>query len=1163
VTDARPRRLSARRTRRSLRRLPLALLCAVAGLAFTSAPAAATLIPNESTSAPTQLTETSALLHGRVEPVTHEEVVSCRFEYLTEAAYQANSAGNRYAGAATAPCSPEPPYTANTNVNAAVSGLLPATTYHFRLSAANATAETSSSDRAFTTPGPPAIDAQSAAVEVHAATLSARIKPFGFDTACQLQYVDEAGFQSSEYAGATTVPCTPEDLGSGFGDQSTSVTLADLAIGTTYHYRFIAHNGATSQSGTTIGADQTFSTFFVEAFSFEDLDEADDPYTQAGGHPYEWTTTIKLNTPPAANLKDVVTELPPGLIGNPTATPACTRYDMSISRCSGAAQVGVIHIEDFGKENLSVGLYHVVPTAAAPAEFGAVIASYARVFIAANVRTGGDYGVTAESLNASAQAGITEVSVTLWGVPAAASHDAERGCATPDPNGQYETPCSANQPQLKPFLTNPTSCSGSLTATLHVDSWQAPGEFVDAATEMPPITGCNQLEFNPTIEARPTTNVADSPSGLHVDLHVPQSNACNPGPPVSCGTAEANLKDTVVTLPKGIAVNPSAAGGIEGCSPAQLELHGPEPAQCPDAAKIGTVEVDTPLLDHPLPGAVYLAAPHDNPFDSLLAIYIAVDDPESGVVVKLAGHVVPDPATGQLTATFDENPQLPFEDFKLDFFKGTHASLRTPPTCGAYRTTSTLTPWSAPESGPPATPSDSYRISAAPGGGPCPQSEGQEPHTPSFEAGTETPLAGAFSPFVLRLARADGSQELKGINTVLPPGLVGKLAGLAECSDAQLAQAKSREHEGGGAEEQANPSCPAFSQVGVVNVGAGAGAAPYYVPGYAYLAGPYKGAPLSLAIITPAVAGPFDLGTVVVRAALYVNPETAQITAKSDPIPTILQGIPLDVRSIAVKMDRPDFTLNPTSCEPMAVEGEALSVQNRVASLSNPFQVGGCSALAFKPHLKLHLKGGTKRGAHPALRAQLTMPAGGANIARAAVTLPHSEFLDQAHIRTICTRVVFAEGTVPGEKCPPGSIYGHAEATTPLLASPLSGPVYLRSSSNKLPDLVAALNGQIQVVLDGTVDSVKGGIRNRFEVVPDAPVTKFTLSMRGGSKSLLENSTNLCAKPNRATGRFTGQNGKTDDYKPVVQVKCGKAKKGHHHKGRGHKGHRRKHRRGG
>jgi hypothetical protein len=399
-----------------------------------------------------------------------------------------------------------------------------------------------------------------------------------------------------------------------------------------------------------------------------------------------------------------------------------------------------------------------------------------------------------------------------------------------------------------------------------------------------------------------------------------------------------------------------------------------------------------------------------------------------------------------------------------------------------------------------------------------------------------SPIAGAYTPFVVNLSRQDGSQELKGLNLTLPPGMAAKFAGVAECSDAAIASAEAKT----GKQEQAAPSCPASSHLGTVTVGAGAGPSPIYVKGDAYLAGPYKGAPLSMAIITPAVAGPFDLGTVAVRAPLYIDPETAQGTVKST-FPTILQGIPLDVRSIAVSIDRKDFTLNPTSCEAKAVTGEAISTQGQSVPLNNRFQVGGCQNLGFKPKLSLKLKGGTKRGAHPSLKATLTYPKGGAysNIAYAQVALPHSEFLDQGHIGTVCTRVQFA-----AKQCPAKSVYGYAKAITPLFDQPLEGPVYLRSSNNQLPDLVADLNGQVNVVLDGKNDSIHGGLRNTFQAVPDAPVSKFTLTLKGAKRGLLQNSTDICQGTHKANARFVAHNGKVVVLRPELQAKCkGKSRK--------------------
>jgi DNA-binding beta-propeller fold protein YncE len=1107
-------------------------------------------VPDVETKPATDVEEAAATLNGHLDPDGGGEVTECEFEYGTTTAY-----------GQSAPCSPAPPYASPEDLSTHVS-LNPSTTYHFRLTAANANGVPSrGEDETLTTSGAPAVDSESSLISGVNARLKAQINPFGADSTCEVQYVDEADFQVSGYAEAVTAPCA-EALGAGFGDVEAKATVEGLKVGTTYHYRFLATNSA----GTTPGTDKTFVTFGANPVEYEVIDEHGNPYTQAGGHPYEVRVHFKINSNNAgfprilvANLKDVLTQLPAGFIGNPSATPKCTRGEVDGNRCSGAAQVGFIEVGLPPGGSTADGIYNLVPPKGIAAEFGAFITERTNTYIDARLRSDGDYGVTAEDTNIPTIAGIAEVSIQFWGTPADPIHDAERVC--PGPNGTRITGCSANEPNPKPFLSNPTSCGGPLSTTLAFDSWQAPGLFDEHAIESEPISGCNQLDFSPSLEARPTTNVADSPTGLAVDLHIPQKPAIEDPE----GKREADLKDTVVTLPRGITVNPAAASGLEACSLAQIGLRSAigetpihftgAPANCPDAAKIGTVEVLSPLLSehddngnptgpHPLPGAVYLAAPQQNPFGSLLALYIAINDPETGVVVKLAGHVVPDPETGQLTATFEENPQLPFEDFKLKFFAGPHASLRTPPTCGPYETTSLLTPWSYPETGPPAKPSDSYAIGQTPSGAPCPKTAAEEPNAPSFEAGTESPAAGAFSPFILHLRREDDSQELREINTTLPPGLSGKLAGVAECSDQALAAAAKKS----GKEEQQSPSCPLASQVGTVNVGAGAGPAPYYVQGAAYLSGPYKGAPLSLAIVTPAVAGPFDLGTVVVRVALYVDPETAQITAKSDPIPTILEGIPLDVRSVAVKLDRPQFSLNPTSCDPMAVGGEALSVLDQSAGLTSPFQVGGCGALPFKPKLTLSLKGATRRGGTPALRAVLRMPPGGANVARAQVTLPHSEFIDNAHLRNICTRVQFGEGA-----CPAGSAIGFARAETPLLEKPLEGPVYLMGGfGHTLPDLAVDLNGQIRAFLHAKIDRGKGGgLRSTFEVVPDAPVSKFVLSMDGGKRGLLENSENICSHPQKALAHFIAQNGKVDNFTPLIANSC--KKKGHKKKHRGKK----------
>jgi len=894
------------------------------------------------------------------------------------------------------------------------------------------------------------------------------------------------------------------------------------------------------------------------------------PAGGAASHPYQYMSAFAVNLNPASpgsalpfvpaggDLKRVEVALPPGLIANPTATARCTAQQFNTTHgiqgprantifpneCPDGSAVGIAlpqQLEGFGGAGGGDPLYSLVPPPGMPAQFGFQPVLGLPIFIDTVVRQGPE-GLSVRGVvrNITEAKRINAAEFYFWGTPADPSHDPVRGhCA--EAGGS----CPANLPSVRPSFRLPSSCDAPLRSAIELETWTQPAALFGGIFEEAAPSDCEKVDFSPRVEAKPTTDVADAPSGLHFDLHLPQAQNEDPE-----GLGEADLRDATVTLPAGLVLNPSAANGRAACSPAQIGLQSPTgqsppsfdeaPVSCPDAAKVGSVEVDTPLLDGPVPGAVYLATPHANPFGSLLAIYIVLEDPRHGITIKLAGKVSPDPTSGQLTTTVQGSPQVPFEDFKLDFFEGARAPLRTPATCGTHTTTSSLKPWSAPASGPNATPSDSFQITTPPAGAAgCPTSPAAEPNSPSFEAGTAAPVAGAYSPFTLRLARADGSQEIKGIDVTLPPGLTGRLAGLAYCSDGALASAAAKS----GHEEQASPSCPGSSELGSVTVGAGAGPAPFYAQGKAYLAGPYKGAPLSMAVITPAVAGPFDLGTVVVRSALQIDPETARIRAVSDPIPSILQGIPLDVRSIALHVDRPGFTLNPTSCDPFAFSGQATSVLGQATPLVSHFQVGGCQDLSFKPKLDLRLKGGTKRGDHPAFTATLTMPEGGANIATAQVALPHSEFLDQAHIKTICTRVQFAANA-----CPKGAIYGFAKAWTPLLDQPLEGPVYLRSSSHKLPDLVADLDGQIHVVLHGRTDSIHGGIRNTFEGVPDAPASKFILSLKGGKRGLLINSRDICKAKNRATATFTAQSAKVSEFRPVLRAGCGGQGKGNGHK---------------
>jgi hypothetical protein len=957
---------------------------------------------------------------------------------------------------------------------------------------------------------------------------------------------------------------------------------------------------AVSRTVTLPVQDEAAAFGYVAGLSAPALGADGAPTLLAGSHPAQQSIdfgfpvrrirdeTGTLLYASSGHPREIVVDMPRGMVADPSATPAlCAEPELTSNSCPDASQVGQIDLGTLLGGNVSElasSVYNMVPPPGYPAELAFNGGNQGLfIHILGSVRSESDFGVRASirDIPALGSNPVFNDYTQLWGNPSAQSHDEVRGtCLT---NYGSVTPCPVAHEESS-FLTMPVQCLGSPIETkVSADSWEEPGNFIhasypDSDLQGNPVTlsGCNQLSFEPTISVAPTTDAADSPSGLEVDLHQPTDSSF-------AGRSPAIMKDAKVTLPEGLVANPSQADGLGVCSEQQIGyLQGdPEPGihfadapqSCPDAAKLGTVQVRSPLLAEydaqhkrvddpethrpllvPLKGTVYLAKPFANPFGSLLALYLAIEDPRTGIVAKLAGKVEPDPVTGRLTTTFSESPELPLEEVSLKLFGGARGALVTPPTCGTHTATATLTPWSAPET-PDAQLQSSFQTSHSPAPGPCPASTGAAANAPAFSAGTQSPQAGAYSPFLLKLSREDGSQRLTAVDTTLPPGLLGRLAGVGECSDAQIAQAQARSHPEEGRSERESPSCPLESEVGVVNVGAGAGPNPVYVQGHAYLAGPYKGAPLSLAIITPAIAGPFDLGTVVTRVALHIEPETTQIHAVSDPLPQILDGVPLDIRSVALNMNRPQFTLNPTSCDTMAITGTATAASGQAAALSQRFQVGGCSALPFKPKLALSLKGATKRAKNPALKAVLTYPKGNyANIASAQVTLPHSEFLDQSHIKTVCTRVQFA-----ARACPAASIYGKASATTPLLDQPLSGPVYLRSSSHPLPDLVADLNGQIEVTLDGKVDTGKGGgIRNTFQMVPDAPVSRFVLEMQGGKKGLLVNSENICSKPQRAIADFTGQNGKTADFNPLIKNSCkggGDKKKGSgHKKGKGKQG---------
>jgi hypothetical protein len=900
------------------------------------------------------------------------------------------------------------------------------------------------------------------------------------------------------------------------------------------------------------------------------------PSMGAGSHPYAFTTFIAANTAidpesgktiPEEEPKDVKVTFPPGLVGTPAAVPRCSAVDFLTHECSNSAAVGFARVE-FGEPGVfeNVPAYNLLPAPGTAARLGFLVEGKVPVVIDVRVNPDPPYNVIATSAQISQLLFFLNARLTVWGVPADPAHDDERGHCL----GSKST-CPVAIQQL-PYLTLPTACEGPLAFGFAADSWQSPGAFFEETvlthdnSEPPnPLgpSGCTKLGFTPTITAKPTTKAASSPTGLDFSLDVHDEGLTSPA-----GIANSDIEKAVVTLPEGFTANPSLAEGLGVCSEEQVERETASSAPgagCPQASKIGTVEVETPLLEENVNGSLFIAKPYENPFGSLLALYVVLKNPTLGISVIQPLKVEPDPKTGQLVTTTEEIPQLPFSHFRLHFREGGRSPLISPPHCGSLSAVATLYPWSG---GTPVTTSSAFQIVSGPNESPCPPG-GTAPFHPGFEAGSINNQAGSYSPFYLHLTRRDGEQDMSKFSTTLPPGVVGRIAGLTKCSDAQIAAAKARTGPHGAQEELDHPSCAASSKIGRVLGGAGVGSQLTYVPGSLYLAGPIGGDPLSVVAIVPAKAGPFDVGNVVVRVALTLNPNTAEVEvdgAHSDPIPHILRGIPLNVRDLRVYADKPNFTLNPTNCQPSSTRATLwgggttfLPTSESPFGLNARYQAANCASLGFKPDVQIALKGGTKRGAFPALTATVTPRPGDANFSGAVVTLPHSAFLEQGHFKTICTRVQFAAGGGNGAGCPAASIYGHARATSPLLEETLQGPVYLRSSNHNLPDLVVALHGLVNIDLASRIDSFKGGIRSSFEAIPDAPVSKFVLEMQGGAKGLIVNSTNLCGSVNRAKGTLIAQSGKVDRIEPVVAPKCSK---GHKRKRHG-KRHRRHHRHAG
>jgi hypothetical protein len=888
----------------------------------------------------------------------------------------------------------------------------------------------------------------------------------------------------------------------------------------------------------TAGADTAAAAVMIKEFSVSPST------TQAGGHPNLRTFLFVSNRftvgvpPPSCDCQDpknIRIHFPAGVVGSQHATPQCTAADFGNIKCPSDSQVGSARIGIGNQEpatsigfegNLAV--YNLIPHPGQAGLLGITIPLLNfPIYIVVSARTGDDFGLDATLTNITQIIPLAFSDVELWGVPAAASHTPLRhppGCI-----GEFEycfpPGVPSNSPEV-PFLSNATTCGVSLSATIQVTSYDK--EVTEAESPYPATTGCDQLSFNPSLFAQPTTTLTDSASGLEADLKVPQDESPTVPSP-------SEIRDITLTLPAGFSINPNAADGKTDCTGAEARFGTEQEAECPESAKIGTVTVFNATLPGPLPGYIYIGEPL--PGDRY-RIFLTANGFDTHV--KLAGAIEPDPQTGQLITKFTDLPQTPFSDFNLHFFGSERGLLATPTHCGTYPVESTFTPWDSLL--PVQSSTQFFSLDAGPGGAPCPATS--RPFDPTMHAGVSDNTAGSHSSFALRLDRLDGDQNLAGLTVSTPPGFSATLAGIPYCSDQSLTAAAQPSYSG--LTEQSSPSCPPSSQIGISTAGAGAGTHPVYLSGKVYLAGPYKGAPLSLAVITPAVSGPYDLGNVVVRAALKVDPTTAQITAVSDPLPQILQGIPLRLRSILIELNRPNFTLNPTNCDHFAVNAMIGGDQGAQARLISPFQVAGCASLPYGPRLSLRLGGGLNRRGHPVIHSTFTTGPGEANSRFVSVTLPPGELLDQSHVGTVCTRPDFAAG-----QCPAGSLIGTAEATTPLLERPLEGNVYLRSNPNRgLPDLVADLKGQVDFELSGRVAATRGGaLRTTFQTVPDAPVSSFKLNLTGGSKGLIQNSESLCGRAERARVKMIGQNGLVRNTSPKLQLSCGsKPRHKRHHR---------------
>ena len=904
------------------------------------------------------------------------------------------------------------------------------------------------------------------------------------------------------------------------------------------------------------------------------LAEGGEAATLAGSHPYSLEFAVGLDQGGGdAELRELAIEVPAGLLANPAAVGLCAAQDFATPRvspfdpgttsgesCSARSQVGTVEVttRQGGGQTRRFGLFNLEPAPGTAMQLGAAPFGSPLIFDA-TLRAGGEeaFGLTLAASEVPAALEVRALEISIWGTPWDASHNTERGdCLNESEPAFAWSKCSVGEPLTNrplAFLTLPTECGAPLAFTAKALSWQgeqASSEALsrDSGGDPALLADCEGLpafqSFDLDAEGLLSVSKASSSSGFVFRLANEDPGLANPRARI-----RSHPQRAVVQLPTGVTLNPSLGAGLRGCTPAQLAAEtafNPPGAGCPNGSKIGEFRVRVPFYDDFLRGSVYLAEPRDNPFGALLAVYLVAKSADRGLLIRLPGELEPDPGDGTITATFEGLPQLPYTDLEINFRSGQRAPLVSPPRCGAAGTQIVLSPSSG---GAGAEFDTDTQIASGIDFGPCPDGS-VPPFNPEAVTGGVNSNVGSYTPYYIRLSRKDTEQEITSYSLVLPKGITGKLAGIPFCPEAAIAAARTRS----GFEETANPSCPAASQVGRTDTGYGVGSALTYAPGRIYLAGPHGGQPLSLVTINSATVGPFDLGTIVIRSAFAVDKRTAQLqidSRASDPIPHIIDGIPLHLRDVRIYMDRFQFTHNPTSCEPSqlfsTLTGSGASfatpADDSTATVSRHFQLLNCLTLGFRPKLGLRLRGSARRGEYPSLRASfVSRGAQDSNLKRIEVEMPHSLFLAQNHIRTVCTREQFAM-----QSCPAGSAYGHAVAHTPLFDDPLRGNVYLRSSTTKLPDLVADLrSGQVRIVVEGRIGPGKhGGIRTFFDNLPDAPIDRFTMVLHGGHRGLLQNSSNICNDPPLATVSALGQNNVGARFSSELRGQCAKkARKG-------------------